>query len=138
MDAYGKEGETMSLSGAHKAAFRREVLREGRVFAIRDGEGYPAPADPEGRRAVPFWSKPTRARRVADQAAAFLGFEIVVIELDDWLAGWLPCLERDEMLVGVNWSGGRATGFDLTPAQVAEWFAEQRRALGAGMQMATG
>ncbi|MEV6851545.1 DUF2750 domain-containing protein [Actinoplanes sp. NPDC051411] len=128
----------MSLSGAHKAAFRREVLVEGRVFAIRDGEGYPAPADPEGRRAVPFWSKPTRARRVADQAAAFMGFEIVVIELDDWLAGWLPCLERDDMLVGVNWSGARATGFDLTPAQVGEWFAEQREALAAGMQMAAG
>src|SRR3569833_294021 len=83
-----KEGEAMSLSGAHKAAFRREVLAEGRVFAIRDGEGYPAPADPAGRRAVPFWSTPPRARRVADPAAAFLGFEIVVIELDDWLAGW--------------------------------------------------
>jgi hypothetical protein len=128
----------MSLSGAHKAAFRREVLAEGRVFAIRDGDGYPAPADPEGRRAVPFWSKPTRAQRVADQAAAFLGFEIVVIELDDWLAGWMPCLERDDMLVGVNWSGARATGFDLSPAQVVEWFAEQRAALAVGMQMAAG
>jgi hypothetical protein len=128
----------MSLSGAHKAAFRREVLAEGRIFAIRDGEGYPAPADLQGRRAVPFWSKPTRAQRVADQAAAFMGFEIVVIELDDWLAGWLPCLERDEMLVGVNWSGARATGFDLGPEQVAEWFAEQREALAAGMQMAAG
>ena len=72
----------MSLSKAHKAAFRREVVHDGRVFAIRDGQGYPAPSDPEGRRAVPFWSKPTRARRVVDQAAAFLGFEIVVIELD--------------------------------------------------------
>jgi Protein of unknown function (DUF2750) len=131
------EGDRVSLSGAHKAAFRREVLPEKRVFAIRDGAGYPAPADPEGRRAVPFWSKPTRARRVADQAAAFLGFEIVVIELDDWLAGWLPCLERDEMLVGVNWSGARATGFDLTPAQVAEWFVEERRTIDAGMQMAS-
>jgi hypothetical protein len=128
----------MSLSKAHKAAFRREVMQDGRVFAIRDGEGYPAPSDPEGRRAVPFWSKPTRARRVVDQAAAFLGFEIVVIELDDWLGGWLPCLERDEMLVGVNWAGARATGFDLTPAQAAEWFAGERGAPAAGMQMAAG
>ena len=52
------------------------------------------------------------------------------------MAGGLPCLERDEMLVGINWAGARATGFDLTPAQVGEWFVEERRALEAGMQMA--
>jgi hypothetical protein len=134
--AYSNEGDTMSLSGAHRAAFRREVLQDRRVFAIRDGEGYPAPADPQGRRAVPFWSKPTRARRVVDQAAAFMGFEIVVITLDDWLAGWLPCLERDDMLAGVNWAGARATGFDLTPAQVAQWFATDQAESGTPMHMA--
>ena len=126
----------MSLSGAHKAAFRREVVQDGQVYSIRDEEGYPAPADDQGRRAVPFWSKPTRARRAVDQVAAYRGFEVMSVELDDWLAGWLPCLDRDGMLVGVNWSGARATGFDMTPVQVAEWFSGAERLVMAGMPIA--
>jgi hypothetical protein len=114
----------MSLSAAHKAAFRREAAREGRVFSIRDAEGFPAPADDAGRRAVPFWSKPTRAQRVVGQVAAYQGFEVVPVPVEDWLAGWLSSLERDGMLVGLNWAGARATGYDMTPAQVLRWFAE--------------
>jgi len=128
----------MSLSGAHKAAFRREVTQEGRVFSIRDERGYAAPADAEGNRTVPFWSKPTRARRVAGQVEAYLGFEVVSIEVDDWLGGWLPCLQRDGMLVGVNWAGARATGFDMTPGQVARWFSELAPPVAREMQMAAG
>ena len=114
----------MSLSGAHKAAFRREVAQEGRVFAIRDGGGYPAPAGAGGHRSVPFWSKPTRAQRVVGQVAAYQGFEIVPFPVDEWLQGWLSSLDRDGLFVGLNWAGTRATGFDMTPAQVRRWFAE--------------
>lgn len=124
----------MSLSGAHKAAFRREVEQDGRVFSIRDAQGYPAPADDSGHRSVPFWSRPTRARRVAGQVDAYRDFEVVSIELDDWLDGWLPCLERDGLLAGVNWAGVHATGFDMTPGQVADWFAGVRPT-GAGVAL---
>jgi uncharacterized protein DUF2750 len=128
----------MSLSGAHKAAFRREAVREGRIFSIRDTGGHPAPAGPDGARAVPFWSKSTRADRVAGQVGAFHGLEIVTIALDDWLAVWLPELARADLLVGVNWAGARATGFDLTPVQVAGWFESPDRAEAGSMQMAGG
>jgi hypothetical protein len=128
----------MSLSGAHKAAFRREVIQGGLVFSIRDEAGHPAPAGPDGDRAVPFWSKPTRATRVAGQVGAFHGLTVVTIALDDWLGEWLPDLARAELLVGVNWAGTRATGFDLTPVQVVEWFEGPDRAEAGSMQMAGG
>ena len=114
----------MSVSGAHRSAFRREVTKEGRVFAIRDADGYPAPVDTDGHRAVPFWSKPTRAQRVVAHVDAYRGFEVVPLAVDDWMTGWLSSLERAGMLVGVNWAGVRATGYDMTPAQVLRWFAE--------------
>ena len=114
----------MSLSGAHRAAFRREATQEGRVYSIRDAAGFPAPADDSGRRAVPFWSKPTRARLIVNHVQAYRGFEVVPFEVDDWLSGWLAGLEHDGMLVGVNWAGNRATGFDMTPGHVLRWFAE--------------
>ena len=114
----------MSLSAAHTAAFRREVLVESRVWSIRDAVGHPAPQDPAGRRAMPFWSKPSRAGRVVGAGPAYRGFDVVEIPVDDWLDSWLPGLQRDGLLVGVNWAGARATGLDLAPTQVAEWFAE--------------
>jgi hypothetical protein len=114
----------MSLSAAHSAAFRREVPREGRVWSIRDATGHPAPRDAAGSRAMPFWSKRSRAERVVGAVPAYRGFDIVEIPVRDWLDSWLPGLRRDGLLVGVNWAGSRATGFDLPPDQVSGWFAE--------------
>ena len=109
----------MSLSGAHKAAFRREAPQEGRVFSIRDADGFPISTG-----ALPFWSKQSRAKRVVTQVEAYRDFDVVEIDMDDWLGTWLPDLERDGFLVGVNWAGPRATGYDMAPTQVAGWFAE--------------
>jgi hypothetical protein len=114
----------MSLSGAHRAAFRREVPREGRVFSIRDERGFPVSMGADGTRALPFWSKSTRATKVLDQVAAYRGFEVVEIGVDGWLERWLPGLDRDGYLVGINWAGARASGYDMSPAQVIGWFVE--------------
>jgi len=112
----------MSLSGAHRAAFRREAPQEDRVWSIRDDRGFPGPLDAAGHRALPFWSKSSRAARVIGQVPAYGRFDIVEIRLDDWLERWLPWLHRDGLLVGVNWAGLRATGYDVAPPQVIEWF----------------
>ena len=85
----------MSLSGAHRAAFRREAPAEDRVFSIRDPGGIPAPADADANRAVPFWSKSSRAERVTILVPAYRGFDVVEIDLGDWLRRWLPELDRD-------------------------------------------
>jgi len=116
----------MPLSRAHRSAFRREVRRAGRVFSIRDEGGFPIARDADGTRAVPFWSKPSRARRVVEQVAAYRTFDVVEIDLDEWADRWLPRLKRDGLLVGVNWAGARATGYDMTVAEVAAWFADAR------------
>ena len=123
----------MSLSGAHKAAFRRETTQEGRVFTIRDAGGYPAPIDDRGHRSVPFWSKPTRAQLIVKHVAAYNGCEVVPIPIAEWLSRWLADLEHDDMLVGINWAGARATGYDMTPAQVLRWFAELEAPQEAGI-----
>ena len=115
----------MSLSGAHTAAFRREVAQEDRVWSIRDARGFPAPGDADGTRAMPFWSKPSRAKRVVAQVEAYHDFDVVEIPFGPWLDGWLPGLVRDGLLVGVNWAGSHATGFDLDPSHVAGWFQDR-------------
>jgi len=40
------------------------------------------------------------------------------LELDAFVGRWLVGLQRDGLMVGLNWPGDRATGYDLQPADV--------------------
>lgn len=109
---------SVSISAAHADAFYTEVLRERSVWTLCDSKGFPAPVNTDGRRSAPFWSLRSRAERIARSVPAYANMEPVEIGIDVWRERWLPGLERDGLLVGLNWSGDRATGYDLQPADV--------------------
>jgi hypothetical protein len=71
-----------------------------------------------GRRAQPFWSTEARVRRIINGVPAYSGFDAEQFDLGSWRDRWLPGLRQDGLLVGLNWTGARATGFDLTPDEV--------------------
>jgi hypothetical protein len=108
----------LSQAGAQTAAFFRDVIRSGKVWTVRDAGGIPAPRTDLGQRAMPFWSSESRVRRIIVNVPAYEGFEAVVIELDAWRDRWVPGCERDGLLLGINWSGPRATGWDLEAVHV--------------------
>lgn len=112
--------EAVSVSAAMVEAFFSELTVAGSVWAVRDAEGYPAPVNDDGVRVMPFWSKRSRAEKVVLGVPAFAGFDVVELTVAEWRDRWLPGLQADGLLVGLNWSGPRATGYDLTPAEVAE------------------
>ena len=107
----------MTVSAAQADAFYKEVLAHGEVWGIRDVDGFPAPRS-DGRRAMPFWSSRSRAQRVIDSVEAYQSFKVVSLPLEQWRTRWLPGLKRDGVDVGLNWSGARATGYDLDPDDV--------------------
>lgn len=109
---------TVSTSAAQAAAFYREAIREGAVWGVKDDGGFPAPMNGEGIRAMPFWSLRSRAEKVIQGVPAYVGFEPVRIPLDEWRQRWLPRMTDDGLRVGINWSGDRATGYDVPPADV--------------------
>ncbi len=108
----------VSISAAHADAFYAESMETGEVWAVRDASGFPAPDTADGARAMPFWSKRSRAERVVTTVPAYAGFEVVAIPLDAFRERWLPGLRRDGLLAGLNWSGERASGYDVEPANV--------------------
>lgn len=114
-------------SASQAAAFYREVSERGLVWTIRDKDGFPAPLNASGERAQPFWSSRARVERIIATVAAYRGFTPIEIKLDVFLERWVPGLTRDGILVGVNWTGDRATGYDIAPAQVAECIAGASR-----------
>lgn len=109
----------MSTAAAHAAAFYREVVKSRVIWTIKDAGGYPAPKTSEGR-AQPFWSSRSRAERVIETVAAYKGFEAVEVPWSEFAARWVPDLAKDGLRVGVNWSGSRATGYDLAPEEVVK------------------
>ena len=110
----------VNVSAAQVDAFYREVARDRCVWTIQDEGGIPAPEDPHsGQRSMPFWSKRSRAQRIIDTVPAYAGFRADLrVGLDEWFDRWLPGLERDGLLIGVNWSGRGATGYEISPADM--------------------
>ncbi len=108
---------TQAASQAH--AFYREVARLGRLWTIRDAGGFPAPIVASGQRAQPFWSSRSRVEKIIQSVPAYRGFEPVELEWSVFEDRWVPGLTKDGILVGVNWSGSRALGYDVEPEQVA-------------------
>ena len=108
----------MSTSAAQASAFFAEVIRNQQVFTVADDGGVPAPKNRHGVRAMPFWSLRSRAQKVVDTVPAYRDFEVEPVSLVDFRDAWLPDLESNGFLVGVNWSGKGASGCDLSPADV--------------------
>jgi len=124
----------VSTSAAQTAAFFKEVTTSATVWTVRDAQGFPAPSNGDGRRAMSFWSTASRVERVIDTVPAYLAFIAVPIPVQEWQERWLPGLERDGILVGLNWSGGRAQGYDLEVVDVVKRLDAQRQALSMAMR----
>jgi hypothetical protein len=103
----------MSTASLQAASFYREVAEHQVVWAIKDEGGFPAPFGDEQRRSMPFWSSQARARKVISSVPAYQGFAPVAITWSEFVERWVPGLTKDGLLVGVNWSGERATGYDI-------------------------
>jgi Protein of unknown function (DUF2750) len=108
----------MSQAASQYAAFARDVAAHRRVWTVCDDGGYPAPMTASGRRSWPFWSNLARVRRILATVPAYAGFRPVEISWEAFRDDWLAEIESDGLLVGVNWSGPRAVGYDVEPAAV--------------------
>lgn len=108
----------MSQAASQYSAFARDVAQHGRVWTVRDAGGFPAPKTLGGNRAMPFWSSLARVERIIATVPAYAGFQPFEISWELFRDKWLPGLERDGLLVGVNWSGPHALGYDLVPKDV--------------------
>ena len=111
----------VSQSASQAAAWREDVRTGASVWTVEDDNGIPAPENAEGRRAMPFWSSRSRVERIVATVPEYAGFRPREVPLDEYRSRWLDGLERDGLLVGVNWSGSGATGYDVEPGDVRRW-----------------
>ena len=105
----------MSQAASQAWAFYREVATIRIVWTVRDDGGFPAPLTSSGKRAQPFWSSRSRVERIFKTVPAYAGFVPYAVSWADFCEKWVPEFVRDDMLLGVNWSGKRAVGYDIEP-----------------------
>lgn len=70
---------------------------------------------------MPFWSSKARVERIINNVPAYVNFESVEVGLDDFRRYWLNELKSANQLVGINWSGKRAVGYDIDPETLIKW-----------------
>jgi hypothetical protein len=107
----------MSLSAAHATKFYEQVVADGKVFTLTEDEAflvYPV----HGREVVPFWSSRSRLERVQQSHPKYRNYTVSEMTLDEFLDRTLAKLEEENVSVGVNWSGSRLTGYDLTASEL--------------------
>ncbi len=75
----------------------------------------------EGKRSQPFWSSRSRVEQIIKTIPAYSEFEPYQISWEDFCAKWVPGLTKDSILVGVNWSGKRAVGYDMEPVELMRY-----------------
>ena len=110
----------MSNSASHASAFYKQVAASRIVWTIRDEGGIPAPLLSDGTRAMPFWSSLSRAELIIKNVSAYNGFHTIEITWEDFKEKWGPGLTKDGVLAGVNWSGIKASGYDMSPTELID------------------
>jgi hypothetical protein len=108
----------MSQAASQWAAFAREIAVHRRLWTVKDDGGHPAPMTPSGVRAMPFWSSLSRVERIIRNVPAYSTFTPHELSWEEFRDRWIPGLTKDGIQVGVNWTGPRATGYDIDAAGV--------------------
>ncbi len=108
----------MSISAINADAFVSEVLIGAQVWGIRDRDGFPTSTNASGETSMPFWSSEKRAMSIIKSVTAYCDFTPEPIPLATFVKRWLPGLQKDGLYCGLNWAGARATGYDLSAADL--------------------
>ena len=106
----------MSIAAAQHDKFMTQVAQERRVFSFTD-QGQLL-IYPTGRgNVIPFWSSRSRLVAIQKRSAKYRQWTITELSLEEFRTR-LAQLEREQLLVGVNWSGSELTGYNVPVSQL--------------------
>ena len=121
----------MSQAASQAAAFYRDVALSQVVWTIEDDGGIPCPVSTSGSRSMPLWSSLARVQRMIKVVPAYSAFRPLSIPWPKFVTAYVPDLSRDGVLCGVNWSGQRAVGYELSPQDLLRNVGFAERSLSA-------
>ena len=104
----------------HAQTFVVEVAVSGELFGLEFDEGGDPPLWPfdTDRQARPFWSSHRRAAEMLAGPLASGRLRVAVYTWEAFESAIAPALQDRGVLVGLNWSGAQARGYNRTAAEV--------------------
>ena len=107
----------MSQAASQAAAFYEEVASFRIVFTVLDNGNFLVfrVGDVD---VVPFWSSRARVQRIQRNHAKYRSFDCDESDLAAFLGKTLPDLQAEGIHIGVNWSGARLNGYDVSAADL--------------------
>jgi hypothetical protein len=79
--------------------FVKRAASHGELWSLRGDGGWVIAEDDEGSQHFPVW--PHQRFAVACAEGPWGGEEPAAVDIDEWVEGWLPNLERDRLRVAV-------------------------------------
>ena len=112
------QNEGMASRHLHASAFFKEAVERDAVWTLciddTSGARYARAGTASGEVALGVWSTENRALRIVSDAPDYARCRPERVDLEDFLAQWLPELDASSTRVGLNWSGPRAQGARVT------------------------
>lgn len=68
---------------------------------------------------MPFWSTQNRVDKIIKTVPVYKNFYVEELNLRQFKK-WCKFLKTQNQLVGLNWSGKKATGYDLEPDDILD------------------
>lgn len=109
----------MSVAAEQARLFYEQVALDRVVYTLMDDDQFLVFRVMD-HNVVPFWSCRNQVARIRQSQLAYTSFTIEELSLDEFFSETLPLLADAEMCVGINWSGARLTGYDMTPDDVQQ------------------
>ena len=122
----------MSIAAAQASKFYERVVRDRVVFTLED-DGNFLIFPVHGVDVIPFWSSRSHLEKVILSHPKFGGCQVAESTLEQFLEKTLPQLQEEKIHVGVNWSGVRLTGYDVSVedllANLQYWLGKSKNAV---------
>jgi hypothetical protein len=107
----------MSIAAAQASKFYEQCVKEARVFTVLDEDNFLVFKIGD-KDVIPFWSSRSRVQKTQSVHPKYANYVISEISLSEFLNKTLLLLEEQRINVGVNWSGARLVGYDVSAAEL--------------------
>ena len=107
----------MSISAAHASKFYEQAVRDGRVFTLESPEGFLV-FPIRDIEVIPFWSSRSRVEKIQSTMPEYAHYSIHEQTFAEFYEDTLPWLKEQHIHNGVNWSGERLNGYDVSVSDV--------------------
>jgi hypothetical protein len=119
------------MSAAVQAhAFYRQVAETGKLWMLSGPSGGAATIRSGNGRVMPLWSSKSRIEKIIASVDGYSRNGILETTWSRFKREWVPTLVEEGVLVGVNWAGPNANGYEMPVEVLVKAVAERKRGAG--------